>query len=74
MKVMRRWQYFTGSYPCPQPINPDKPTKDKVEATAQWEYDDSVSSSVAVASTFTSCILRNKIGKTLTIIEEIAEA
>jgi hypothetical protein len=30
--------------------------------------------SVAVAPTFTSCILRNKIGKNLTIIEEIAEA
>jgi len=44
MKVMRRWAYFTGLNPYPDPVDAAKPTKDEVAAIIQWEYEDSVAS------------------------------
>ena len=44
MKVTRRWGYFTGIHPCPEPTNPTKPTKEETAAIVQWEYEDSVAS------------------------------
>lgn len=44
MKVSRRWLYFTGQRKCPQPADPDNHTEAEIEATEQWEYDDSVAS------------------------------
>ena len=44
MKVTRRWAYFTGLSPCPEPTDPAKPTKEEVADIIQWEYEDSVAS------------------------------
>ena len=44
MKVTRRWAYFTGILPCPEPADASKPTKDEAELIVQWEYEDSVAS------------------------------
>ena len=44
MKVTRRWQYFTGTYPQPIPTDHDHPTKDETDTMIQWDYDDAVSS------------------------------
>ena len=44
MKVMRRWQYFTGTYPRPVPADLNHLTKDETDAMIQWDYDDAISS------------------------------
>ena len=44
MKVMHRWQYFTGTYPQPVPADRDHLTKDETNAMIQWDYDNTASS------------------------------
>ena len=44
MKVTRRWAYFTGLNPRPEPADAAQPTKEEAAAIIQWEYEDSVAS------------------------------
>src|SRR5580658_4765066 len=44
MKVTRRWAYFTGLSPYPDPIDPAKPTPEEAAQIVQWEFEDSVAS------------------------------
>ena len=44
MKVTRRWAYFSGISPYPEPVDAAQPTRKEVTAIVQWEYEDSVAS------------------------------
>ena len=44
MKVTRRWAYFTGLNPYPEPVDAAKPSREEATAIVQWEYEDSVAS------------------------------
>src|SRR6267154_5937145 len=44
MKVTRRWAYFMGLNPYPEPVDMAKPTKEEATTIVQWEYEDSVAS------------------------------
>jgi hypothetical protein len=44
MKVTRRWGYFTGTKPYPNPADLSQVTTDKAQAIELWEYEDAVTS------------------------------
>jgi hypothetical protein len=44
MKVTRRWGYFTGTKPYPNPADPNLVTTEEATAIELWEYEDAVAS------------------------------